>query len=235
MSLGSRVKPERRLRALFSATLLLWGLIPLLLFFKSKAAFSQPSAAVGLAAGVFLVADPELEDPSFIRTVVLLLQHDQEGAMGLVINRRTTIPLSQLLPKAEGVLDSREHLFRGGPVSRETLTFLFRSNTPPKPMRPVFQDVFASREARVLADQLKKPPTSGRYHLYAGYAGWEPGQLEEEIARGDWRLAAADTEVLFEMSSPRIWEEMFTRTEQRFVQAMPEGTQAPAPGKAGVI
>ena len=170
-----------------------------------------------LSSGVFLVADPGIIDPNFSRTVVLLLEHDQAGSVGLIINRRTSIPLTQLLPDASDSVDPNEHLFRGGPVSRETLTFLFRSKTPPKQMKPIFQDVYGSREARVLAYRLKKSAPKESYRLYAGYAGWESGQLQEEIARGDWSVVPADAALLFERPSHQIWREMFERAQQRFV------------------
>lgn len=213
---GACRKPLRSFFSVFFPLLISFILSPSL-----KDESRPPNQIDGMhevSAGVFLVADPKVVDPNFSRTVVLLLQHDQAGSLGLIINRRTTIPLSQLLPDASAYVNPSEHLFRGGPVSRETLTFLFRAKTPPKPMDPIFQDVYGSREARVLADQLKNLAQKGAYRLYAGYAGWRSGQLQAEIARGDWSVAPADATLLFEWPPHQIWQEMFDRRQQRFVE-----------------
>jgi len=215
----SRRACSKIFRSLFSVAL------PLLIAFSPNAAFKSEisssiqgrSGAQKLSAGIFLVADPQMLDPNFSRTVILLLQHDQGGSLGLIINRKTTIPLSQLLPDAASQLDPNEHLFRGGPVSRETLTFLFRSKNPPRTAKPIFEDVYGSREARVLVSQLQEAPEA-TYHLYAGYAAWEPGQLEAEIEREDWHLASPDARLLFEAPSHQIWERVFERTQQQFVK-----------------
>ncbi len=168
--------------------------------------------------GVFIVADPRIADSNFSRTVVLMLQHDSDGSTGLIINRPTDTPLSSLLPDAAGELSPKDQLYLGGPVLRGTLTILFRSDRPPDHLSPVFANVYASQEARVLSSQLKARESEKDLRLYTGYAGWAPGQLRAEMNRGDWRVVMADTDVVFARNPDAVWPEMFDRSQRRRVR-----------------
>lgn len=171
-----------------------------------------------IQGGVFLVADRKIMDPNFSKTVVLILHHDAGGSSGLVINRPTRQTLPELLPNVEWVVPS-EPIFDGGPVLREeTLTLLFRTKTPPQALSPVFEDVYVTQKARIFAELLQDDTQSEVYRLYAGYAGWAPGQLQAEMTRGDWRVLAGDADVLFEKSTEQIWMKMFARSQRRFVK-----------------
>lgn len=170
-----------------------------------------------LARGIFLLADPRIVDPNFRKTVVLILHHDEEGTMGLIINRSTAQLLSELLPE-EKQIPPDSWVFFGGPVSDETLTVLFRSEKPPKTGVPVFENVYASQDAEVLASLFVAETSQVLFRLYAGYAGWGPGQLQGEIARGDWRLAPADADLIFKEISDRVWPEMFSRSQKQVVK-----------------
>lgn len=170
-----------------------------------------------LAKGVFIVADPRIVDPNFNQTVVLMLEHGTEGSTGLIINRPTETPLSTLLPEVESKQAFTDLLYTGGPVLKGTLTVLFRSKSPQDRLGPIFGNVYASQEARVLADRLKASGSNNDFRLYSGYAGWSPGQLRSEMARGDWRVAEADAEIIFEKPSDLIWSEMFNRSQELMV------------------
>ncbi len=174
---------------------------------------------VEIEGGVFLVADPKLMDVHFGKTVVLILHHDAGGSSGLVINHPTEQVLKDLLPTVEWPVPV-EAIFEGGPVLRnETLTLLFRPKNTPQNMEPVFEDVYVTRKARVFAGILQDKTQSKGHRLYAGYAGWSPGQLEAEHRRGDWHVLLADAEVLFEEEVRQIWSEMFARTQRRSVKS----------------
>ncbi len=167
------------------------------------------SAAAQPAAGKFLVASRGLSDPNFEHSVVLLVQHGEGGSWGLVVNRPTGVPLSKifagepLLEKQEGIL------FSGGPVGPGRFLLLLRSSRPPEDSLRVFADVYlgwspgALRDARGITDS----------RIFSGYAGWAPGQLEAEIARGDWHLLPAEVPLVFEQRPERVWEELAQRTE----------------------
>lgn len=172
-----------------------------------------------VSKGVFIVADPRIVDPNFSQTVILMLQHDDEGSLGLIVNRPSDTPLSQLIPKAKTDIALTDTLYVGGPVMGGTLTVLFRSILPPEHLSPIFGQVYASQEARVFAEKLESPGFQKDFRLFSGYAGWHPNQLREEIDRGDWRIVKADAEVIFDSPSESIWQEVFNRTQERRVQA----------------
>ncbi len=180
---------------------------------EASTTFPVKADLVSPSRGLFLVADPKISDPSFKKTVVLLLQHGKKGTMGLIINRSTAFPLSQLLPKMDAVSQPVGILYDGGPVDRETLTLLYRSDLTASEARPIFDDVYASQEARVLAEQLQLSEGRQDFRLYAGYAGWGPEQLQREMKRGDWHLVKADAASLYERPLKRIWQEMFNRSQ----------------------
>lgn len=203
---------------------------------KFRASQSAPEPAqitIGFAKGVFIVADPKLTDPNFNGTVVLMLHHDSEGSMGLIINRPTDTPLSKLIPEVKSDLIPDDPLYTGGPVLPGTLTVLFRSNAAPDGLTPVFENIYASQEARVFAERLSATHRDDVFRLYSGYAGWGPGQLENEIARGDWRVVKADAASIFEAPSDRIWQEMINRSQERVVMKTGE-SEDPNPAMAGL-
>jgi putative transcriptional regulator len=161
------------------------------------------------AAGKFLVAARGLNDPNFERTVVLLVEHGEGGSVGLVVNRPTGVPLSKLFA-GEPLLESRQgSLFAGGPVGAGRFLLLLRAHRPPERSRRVFADVYlgwspeALRDARGISD----------CRVYSGYAGWAPGQLDAEIARGDWHLLPAEVPLVFDPRPEQVWEQLTRRTE----------------------
>ena len=164
--------------------------------------------------GVFLVADPKIVDPTFKKTIVLLLQYGEEGTVGLIINRPTSVPLSKILPEVDVQRQPVGTLYDGGPVDRKTLTLLYRSRLSPSGAHPIFADVYASQAARVLAEQLRISGAKQGFRLYAGYAGWGAGQLRREMKRGDWHLVKANAVSLYERPAKRIWQEMFNRSQE---------------------
>ncbi len=180
--------------------------------------FSESSDKVKIRSGVFLVADRKIMDAHFSKTVILMLHHDAGGSSGLIINHPTEQVLPDLLPSVEWAVPV-EPIFAGGPVLRdETLTLLFRTQQAPQDMEPVFEDVYVTRKARVFARVLQDETQSKGHRLYAGYAGWSPGQLEAEQRRGDWHVLLADVDVLFDKDVRQTWSEMFARTQRRFVK-----------------
>lgn len=181
--------------------------------------FPLTARLVSPSRGIFLVADPKVSDPTFKKTVVLILEHGKKGTMGLIINRPTNLSLSQLLPKIDAAQPPVGSLYDGGPVDRKTLTLLYRSASPPDGVRPLFSDVYASQEARVLADQLRFSGAKQSFRLYAGYAGWGAEQLLREMKRGDWHLVKADTASLYERPVQGIWQEMFMRSQSLSVKS----------------
>ncbi len=156
-----------------------------------------------LAAGRFLVAKREMIDPNFAKTVVLLLDYGMHGSLGLVINRPSEMKISALLPELDELKQRKDTVWVGGPVPGNNMFMLVRSTEEPDESRLVFEDVYVSRSEELLGRLAKKRKST--FRVYAGYAGWAPGQLDHEVARGDWHIVQADGDVVFAENPGDIW------------------------------
>jgi putative transcriptional regulator len=171
----------------------------------------QPRSETGPAKGRLLIAARSLVDPNFSETVVLLLAHDARGAMGVVINRPTDVRLASALPNMAELSDRPDRVFLGGPVAGNMMVLLIRSKNPPESSRRVFGDVYTSGSLAALRQAIGRNGKTERVRTYAGHAGWAPGQLEHEIARGDWIVAAADAATVFDTPPAKIWHTLIDR------------------------
>jgi putative transcriptional regulator len=176
-----------------------------------------------LAQGKFLVADRRLMDPNFRETVVLLIRYGPDGAMGLVINRPVKLKLSTVLPDIKELDQRKDTLHLGGPVETARFLLLLKSANPPEASMPVFDDVYISSSPKALQRLVEKPVEEERFHIYAGYAGWAPHQLESEYDRGDWHVLKADAETLFDKRSSEIWQELIQRVSVKWVRTINTG------------
>lgn len=173
--------------------------------------------------GQLLVATPSLEDPNFERTVVLLLQHDDEGAMGIVLNRPSGLPLDDELG-AWGVLAAPpDEVFLGGPVQPEVaiaLGWLAEDAVAPDGVQQVLERVGVVDLRR---DPLDLPGVVA-VRVFAGYAGWSPGQLEAEIAQGAWFTLPAEPWDPATPDPDDLWREVFRRQsdELRMLATYPD-------------
>jgi putative transcriptional regulator len=184
-----------------------------LLLLVASAGWTQTSGVPG--AGTFLVASRELLDPNFRESVVLILEYGEDGAVGLVVNRPSTVPLSTLVPYIQELRERPDTLYLGGPVEPLRMTFLFRSPRSEKDALRVFGDVWASSSFELLEDTVQEAGSPIR--VYAGYAGWAPLQLDGEIGRGDWHLLDPEPEVLFSPAPGEVWRELIQKVELRVV------------------
>jgi putative transcriptional regulator len=161
--------------------------------------------------GKFLVADPKLVDPRFRETVVLLIEYSAEGAIGLIINRPTTVTLAEVLPPMPGLKERTDVVYYGGPVEGHRVLMLIRSREKPEESDRVFGNVYFSASKNALERMIGSHKTAKELRLYAGYAGWMAGQLDWELSRGDWLIVSADAGSIFEKKSSEIWRELFQR------------------------
>lgn len=179
----------------------------LLAFISLSFGFNQAwSAEKDGLSGVFLVARPGLESPRFQRTVILVTQHIQGGTVGVIVNRPTSVLLAHIFPDNELLQHRADRLHSGGPVSPNSILFLFRSQKPPGQALHVLDNLYLSANTQLLAEQIKKPDTLARLRVYAGYAGWAPGQLMAEVSRGDWLMVEADAELIFNTAPELVWD-----------------------------
>jgi putative transcriptional regulator len=164
-----------------------------------------------LAAGKLLVATPQLNGPFFAQSVILLLDYDESGALGLIINQQTSVPVAELLTQIEGIEARDDHLFVGGPVSPSSVAFLIRAEEGPPESRRLIDGVHVSGSPRVLEHVLETELPADRFHVYVGYAGWGPRQLDDELARGDWWVASAEADIIFDAKPDALWRKLFMR------------------------
>ncbi len=200
--------------------------VPLALLF-ALAAVKSPDLAIGKqdspqelsepAPGAFLVAKRALADPRFRGTVILLLEHDDGGSLGVIVNRITGISLAEAVPEWSH-LDRRRHfLFFGGPVQMTGLSYLARRGTGAGEARWHLDGIRGGFDATELQWHLEQDFAVEDLRIYFGYAGWGPGQLAAELAREDWYLAEADPDDVFRADPASLWRELIGRLDPPWI------------------
>ncbi len=158
--------------------------------------------------GIFLVATAGMQDPRFRRSVVLLLEHGENGTLGLIVNKVTEISLPQVLPDLKDSGQESNLLFFGGPVGLDGILFLTRNAEPPERAEHVMEDVYYSGDRNLLEEFLEQNKGAGELRVFLGNSGWSPGQLAAEIAEGAWRLVRGDSDTLFGKDLDDIWPDL---------------------------
>lgn len=165
--------------------------------------------------GYFLISETELMDPNFFRTVVLILQHNEDGAFGLVVNRQAEASLADALPQFEGTEAGELPIYVGGPVEQQYLfvlrtpsSHLQNSENALSPVQGVTFEPATEPLIEFLQEEWPAMPESERLaiRLYAGCAGWGPGQLENELEQGAWIVHPATSEIVFYPNPTEGWE-----------------------------
>jgi putative transcriptional regulator len=158
-----------------------------------------------LAPGL-LLAMPQLQDPHFSRAVVLMVEHNDEGSMGLVINQPSEVTAIELLEHLQmpwrGSPDER--VFAGGPVRPNTGWVLHQPMADSSNTITVAPGISLTNSPDLLRSIANAPPRW--FRLLLGYAGWGPGQLAEEMAEGSWLHAAVSADLVFRTPPNIIWE-----------------------------
>ena len=181
------------------------------------------------ARGRFLVAQRDLADPNFSETVVLLTEVDETGAMGLIVNWPTAAPLAKLIPQVDGIEERADTVFVGGPVSRQVMLMLVRSEEDLPEARRVFADVHLSTSRDLLQQVVSGAVETAAMRLYSGYAGWAPGQLDFELEAGGWRVLPGDAELVFAEDPDSVWPELTRRGEAQWTWRRSAAAARPAP------
>lgn len=158
-----------------------------------------------LTAGVFLYAAPGLEAGHFTESVVLLVQHEKGGSLGLIVNRPTRVPVREALAELGELRELDLALYFGGPVQPEAILALVR---PVKPLADgvrVLPDVYFSTHLGPVKEAARKPEVESRLRVYAGYAGWAAGQLAAELRAGAWIVGPASAPSVFTSEPSTLW------------------------------
>ncbi len=166
----------------------------------------------GLTKGRLLLATPPLEDPNFDRTVVYMLEHHDEGALGVVINRPTPEELDEPLDRWDDLQAEPGSVFSGGPVEPDALIALAFAKEPVTES----SDELSPVSGQVASADLTADPAfvAGRVNavrIFRGYAGWGPGQLEGEIDAGAWLVVDAEPGDVFADRPDELWRDVLQR------------------------
>lgn len=189
----------------------------------TRSPFSLPPTGrvKDLAPGALLVAARGLPDPNFGETVVMLIDHSEEGTAGLVVNRQTDVPLSRVFQELPQAQNQSAPVYLGGPVSITAVQALVRSSKAVPQGRQVTGDIHVIGTRPALEERLASTTDPSRFRVYMGYAGWAPGQLEQEIGAGAWHIVAAEAAAVFDPDPDTLWHRQIRRTESLLARQAP--------------
>jgi putative transcriptional regulator len=162
-------------------------------------------------APVLLVSMPQMLDPNFARTVVLLAEYGRDGAFGLVVNRRMNEPAHEVI-RPDPPMDIRKdvHLFVGGPVEPNRAWVLTAHRELDTDALEIQNGVYLSASPTLIRHALQSSPDP-QLRLVIGYAGWGPGQLDDELAASSWLMAPVHPDLVFETPIEEMWETAIRR------------------------
>jgi len=157
-----------------------------------------------------LLSMPQLQDPNFAKTVVLLCEYNPDGAFGVVVNRPTDVAATSMVRLDPPVTDGNDMpLYIGGPVEPQR-GWILLSDEPDTEFKTIRDGLYLSTSPTLLRRGLERRPAP-RARLLAGYAGWGPGQLDEELAQSAWFMSDIALDLIFEVSASAMWETAIRR------------------------
>ena len=157
-----------------------------------------------------LLSMPQMQDPNFARTVVLLCEYNPDGAFGLVLNRPTDMPATSMVRLDPPIVGGNElPLWIGGPVEPQR-GWILLADEPEAEFKSIREGLYLSTSQDVLREVLAARPAP-RARVLAGYAGWGPGQLDEELAQSAWLMGDVDLDIVFDLAPDVMWETAIRR------------------------
>lgn len=161
--------------------------------------------------GKFLIACKKLRDPNFYKTVVLIVEHGDEGAMGLVVNRPSSVTVAHALSDYFKLPETDDLVYVGGPVEPASLFIIHNSNELDEDEKCIVPGVFVGSSPGVFERVVRcavEEQHDMQYRIFCGCAGWAPNQLEGELGRGDWHLHPANASDIFQLDPYVIWDSL---------------------------
>ncbi|MBV8551682.1 MAG: YqgE/AlgH family protein [Acidobacteriaceae bacterium] len=175
--------------------------------YQAKSPAAQFRTQEELAAGSVLVANEKLGDPNFTESVVLIVQYDSDdGTLGVIINRRSKIPLSRIFPDIKAA--TADPVFVGGPVGKAGAMALLRLPVKTDKTLHVTNDVYVTGSKELIEKSVAGRAESSKFRLYMGYAGWAPGQLEAELQLGAWSVIKGSSRIVFDDDPDSLWSRL---------------------------
>ena len=154
--------------------------------------------------GKLLISEPFIKDPAFGRSVILLVEKNEIGTVGFILNHKLKITVSDVLDN----IHLKNNLYQGGPVAHDSLHFLYRGHNPVKHSVKIMQGLYWGGDFKDLLQKISDGEISeDSIRFYVGYSGWEPGQLEFEMDEKTWIVAPADINTVFELSADKLWKQ----------------------------
>ena len=163
--------------------------------------------------GQLLIAGATLPDPNFARTVVLVCEHSDEGALGLILNRPGELVVGEVAPELAELTGEEATIDSGGPVQPDALLVLGEFEDASYAGMPVVGTVGLMGDRRRISDLVD---VTRRARAFAGYAGWGPGQLDAELERDDWFVAPAGIDDIFDPDADELWSRVLGRKGGHF-------------------
>ena len=174
----------------------------------------------GSLTGRLLLSNASLFDPNFRKTIVLVGHHDEEGAVGVVLNRQLEVTVDEAVPPLAELVPPGEPLFLGGPVQQQAAVVVAEFDDPS------VAGVIAFDRVGFLPEEADHEHLEGvtRVRVFAGYAGWGPGQLEAELDEDAWIVTAAHADDVFASEPDRLWDAVVERLGPRYevMRLLPE-------------
>jgi putative transcriptional regulator len=157
------------------------------------------------AAGILLISDPFLKDPNFMRTVVFLCEHKEEGSFGFVLNRKYENTIDEIIPDLEGF---KLPVYYGGPVQTDTLHFLHQYPDEIPGSVEVIKGVYWGGDFDMVVQMIKKAEIDqSKIRFFVGYSGWGEGQLSDELTEKSWLTVKAIRKLVFHKKYEEIWKD----------------------------
>lgn len=182
---------------------------------------AQPARVEDLGIGKLLVTPRDAPDPSFADSVILLVRYDRGGTLGLMLNRRSKVPLSRALRDSKAASGRADPIYIGGPVDLMNVLALVRANAMPEGAPHVVGKVYLASTRAVIEKTLQSVPEGVR--VYLGYCGWAPGQLENETSHGMWHVFPGSTDAAFDSDPDTLWSRLDARAGQNIAQTRVQG------------
>jgi putative transcriptional regulator len=175
------------------------------LFKKYSTIKKKDAHMIEPAPGVLLIAEPFLKDPNFMRTVVALCMHNEEGSLGFVINRKEEYTLNELMKDTD---DLPLPVFYGGPVQLDTIHFLHQCPEEIPDSQQIAPNIYWGGNYEVAIARLREGKIdASQIRFFIGHSGWGSGQLREELSQHSWLTVSANCELLFKKNEKEIWKE----------------------------
>ncbi len=156
----------------------------------------------------FLVAADTMSDPRFRQTVLIVTKHSRSGNVGLILNKPTKMSLAEMFPDNPYLRGMSDSIYHGGPIRHQSLIYMFQAAEHPPNAIHIHEDIYLSYDPSSIADHLQGASPGLDLRIYAGFASWAPGQLESEVARGDWFKVRTDTSKLFQKNPRKLWGQL---------------------------